>query len=548
MPEVIVPSVFTDDIVDAIYQIALRSEQTEDTNGLINSFYDDNLLKKLSNVNNQTIRGRRGTGKTHILRVLSSVLEGTNEHSIYIDCRLLGSAGSITNNSLDLPMRSTHIFRDFVHSIAQDLYNFYSWNNYPYHNYDEYILTKQNLDEIFHSCTEKSETSIEETHETEEKRLNHSNKEKSVNISTSATLANLFKKKEKSSGQERVSRNIWKGTSTDTIIFPNIAQNLNEITKNTNSRLYILLDEWSSIPLDIQPIFAEFLKRCILCCQLITVKIAVVPNRTQFIQKINGSVFGLETSSELSCAIDLDQMLTIDRDYRRVLRFMTELLVKHINTLLPNRNIKIEELSSGFEKPEVLIQLVRASEGNARDFLNILSNCLSGFDYSHMNERKITYFGVARAARDWFIYDKYAVLSSKQREHFEALFSFIVLDYHTRGGLIDERALSNPFISDLIDARILHVVSQGHINKHFNKGQRLALIVLDYGSFAEQLQQGQCLDLFLDDVLESMCRFPGSPKDISRNWWPYDERSIVACLIDIYEDEVLKLLFFGPEQ
>ena len=94
--------------------------------------------------------------------------------------------------------------------------------------------------------------------------------------------------------------------------------------------------------------------------------------------------------------------------------------------MLPNRNLRIEDLSLGFEKPEVLVQLVRASEGNARDFLNILYKCLSELGNNNFDDRTVTYFDVARAAHEWFDYDKYEMLSQSQKKHFDTLFSYIV--------------------------------------------------------------------------------------------------------------------------
>src|ERR1035437_4803223 len=47
----------------------------------------------------------------------------------------------------------------------------------------------------------------------------------------------------------------------DKVIFPALTSLLSQILQLTNSRLILLIDEWSSLPLDIQPYLAEFVKR-----------------------------------------------------------------------------------------------------------------------------------------------------------------------------------------------------------------------------------------------------------------------------------------------
>lgn len=68
---------------------------------------------------NHILYGRRGTGKTHILSYLCTLLEKQYDCPIYIDLRILGSTNSIyTNNQLPIEQRVTRlvidIFRKFM--------------------------------------------------------------------------------------------------------------------------------------------------------------------------------------------------------------------------------------------------------------------------------------------------------------------------------------------------------------------------------------------------------------------------------------------------
>ena len=80
-------------ISQAVAAIPQRSERQQDLQKLVGSFVDVGILPQIRNVNNQIIFGRRGTGKTHILRVLADELSkgALNDIALYVDARTLGS-------------------------------------------------------------------------------------------------------------------------------------------------------------------------------------------------------------------------------------------------------------------------------------------------------------------------------------------------------------------------------------------------------------------------------------------------------------------------
>ncbi len=59
----------------AVAAIPQRSERQPNLQKLVGAFVDVGILPQVQNANNQVICGRRGTGKTHVLRVLGSNLQ-----------------------------------------------------------------------------------------------------------------------------------------------------------------------------------------------------------------------------------------------------------------------------------------------------------------------------------------------------------------------------------------------------------------------------------------------------------------------------------------
>jgi hypothetical protein len=68
----------------------------------------------------------------------------------------------------------------------------------------------------------------------------------------------------------------------DKIVFPALHYRLSKFLELSKTRLFILFDEWSSLPADIQPYLAEFLKRGILPVRDAVLKIASLEHRSRF--------------------------------------------------------------------------------------------------------------------------------------------------------------------------------------------------------------------------------------------------------------------------
>jgi hypothetical protein len=62
-------------IFRAISQIKIRSDRFEESSDYERTFVDSGIIDELDNYNHQILYGRRGTGKTHVLRVLNQRLQ-----------------------------------------------------------------------------------------------------------------------------------------------------------------------------------------------------------------------------------------------------------------------------------------------------------------------------------------------------------------------------------------------------------------------------------------------------------------------------------------
>jgi len=106
----------------AVSQILQRSERQEDLAKLVHTLVDVGVLPQLENRNNEILYGRRGTGKTHVFKVLGSTLRESSRHVvIYIDSRTLGSTAQFSDSSLPLSKRCLALFRDVLGEVHDAL-------------------------------------------------------------------------------------------------------------------------------------------------------------------------------------------------------------------------------------------------------------------------------------------------------------------------------------------------------------------------------------------------------------------------------------------
>jgi len=79
----------------------------------------------LESSDNQVVYGRRGTGKTHLLKYIAESKKRDGDIALYIDLRTIGSSGGLyADLSQPLALRATHLLVDLVeelHNQVRDL-------------------------------------------------------------------------------------------------------------------------------------------------------------------------------------------------------------------------------------------------------------------------------------------------------------------------------------------------------------------------------------------------------------------------------------------
>jgi hypothetical protein len=274
------------------------------------------------------------------------------------------------------------------------------------------------------------------------------------------------------------------------VIFPELQKSLRKVMELAESRLFVLVDEWSSLPLDIQPYLAEFLKRGLLPLNTATLKVGALEYRCRFSERRDGGLSGFELGADIATAPDLDDYFVFDRSPDQVTDIYADVLLKHLSSELPEGYLRDtysittpRQFSSRlFTERNTCAELARASEGVIRDLINIFTQA-----YFHAQRRErdsIDKRAIIESSRQWFEQDKAQYLDDQLQEVLRRIVDEVIGNRRARSFLLPRQLERHPTIQRLFDARVLHHIQRGYADKD-NPGVRYNIYAIDYGAYVD---------------------------------------------------------------
>lgn len=525
------------DIQKNLISIEKRAEKVDDSK-LKETFVNaDPLLSVVLTKDSQIIFGRRGTGKTHLLKYIADLSRENGEIPVYIDLRMVGSNGSIYNNeNLTTSERATPLLLD----VLQNIHDYMLDEIISDESFD---LSKLGplLDTFAESCsvvkvigTAETIQEVNSQHRSVENfsigfGLNCHSGSLNIGVSEKEHFDNSTKKSEKKVGQERYYVN-----------FGDVQRTFRALIEAMNKRnIILLLDEWSEIPLEIQPYLADLIRRCIIPIKNITVKIAAIEHRSNLsISKSLGEYIGLELGADIGGDVSLDDFMVFDNDASRSVQFFSDLLFKHYKASDEKENqIRTSQnfIQKIFTQTSVFEEFVRASEGVPRDAVYMISMVArKAFN------RTINIHDVRNVARDWYSRDKSQVLRSTK--NLNDLLNWIIDEVigkrRSRAFLLktNER---HPLIDALFDARLIHILKK-NISSNDSPGIRYDVYKLDYGCYVDLVSSSKSPRglLIQGDITEDI----NDDDDFDSHDYidvpPDDYRSIRRAILELHKFDI----------
>ena len=299
--------------ISTISSISQRAERILDDNKVIKTYVEVGILPQIANGNNQIIYGRRGTGKTHLFRYLENHLKH-NQKSIviYLDSRTLGSAADYNNTNIPLNKRCISLFKDIVDELYDKALHFIA-----YEAPKDAEKAIEALDNISAATRFKNNEIISK--EVTERTLEKSSNEGGISLSINPRdIINFSMGDKDTQGTDVEKTTKYNVLDVEKILFPDLNHWIKKLCEYVGAQIYFLIDEWSSLPFDLQPYLAEFLKRSFLPIPQVTIKIAALEYRSNFsIQQEKNNNLGFELGSDISTNLDLDDYYVFDSNPER---------------------------------------------------------------------------------------------------------------------------------------------------------------------------------------------------------------------------------------
>nr|USU32941.1 ATP-binding protein [Methylobacterium sp. OTU13CASTA1] len=470
-------------IQDCLIKIEKRAERAGDEK-LLETFVDAApLYASVETTDHQVIFGRRGTGKTHVLKILQDNTKRDGDLSVYLDLRSIGSNSSIYNDrEKSHPQRATPLLLDVLGAMHDALL--------------EASIDNPNIDlSQVGPCLDEladSISTVEVVGTTETSREDVVATEKASGLSAmlgvgkegpTAQISGSTSDKDSLSGKTSSKQT---GSSRYYVRFGSVQSAINRLLeKMSDIRIWLLLDEWSEIPIDLQPYLADLLRRCVLPSPRITVKIAAIEHRSNFSIRGNGEYTGIELGADAGADVNLDDFMVFDNDADRSKSFFSSLLYKHYRAadgLPEGEGAKSPDalISQAFTQITAFEELVRAVEGVPRDAVYLAAH-VARKAYG----RLISVNDVRAAAREWYQRDKASLLrsNSDMADLLDWVVKEVIAHRKARAFLLPSHQ-RNAVIDSLFDARLLHILKKS-ISSHDNPGIRYDVYKLDYGCYVD---------------------------------------------------------------
>jgi hypothetical protein len=473
------------EIIKAVSRIRQRAERQEEADKLVAAYVDSGILPQLANENHQILYGRRGTGKTHVLRVVGDKMRREGDCVVYIDCRTLGSSSQFSDQSSPVGRRCLALFRDILSPV--------------YNRLLEEIIERQPASgaKALDAADGLQRAIVEPVRLYETKELEYTEDRETSDKSSLSVSGELlrpaFRAGVESSADEKAGEKLTQKisvTTEDKVLFPSIHHFLSECLALSNLRIFILLDEWSTVPSELQPYLAEFLKRGVLPVQRATLKIAALEQRSSFSLREGENQVGFELGADIAITQDLDDSYVFDRNQDGISRFYADVLLRHLLLELPDDylydtyRIKDPEefVSHAFTGAGTFTELARAAEGVIRDLINVFT--IAFFHAGKRGRGTIDKLAVVEAARQWFEQDKAQHLDHHMQNVLRKIVDEVIGARRARSFLLPRDLEKHPMIIKLFDARVIHHLQRGYADKD-NPGVRYNIYTLDYGTYVD---------------------------------------------------------------
>ncbi|WP_252975323.1 ORC-CDC6 family AAA ATPase [Janibacter melonis] len=478
-------------LLTALQEVEKRAERVSEDDVLATYVNVESLTAALSTRDNGIVFGRRGTGKTHALKYVAQTEREKGNRVVYIDMEQdIGSTeGRYADPNLSISERATRLVVDVLSLVHTQLLEAAFAG--------DVMVQIDVLERMLDHFREVLVAQEAEQEGTRTDRWAHgSTSDAGVGWTPGGPPSMKFGVgSTHETGREDGVRTRQTGVIRHRIHFGGVTRSMRQaIEADDAKRFWLLIDEWSGIPIDLQPYLAEMLRRLFFGIPKVSVRIAAIPHRSEWrIAGEHGNYIGVEVGAELFPLLDLDEFVVFparsrEEQAQRSLSFFRALLFRHISTAVIGMGEDPPEseadlIGSLFTQVTSLQEVIRAAEGVPRDALSIVGR--AGL---RAGGSKIAVAHVREAAAQLYTTTKAAQLNGipVARALLDRILSDVISGRKARAFLIKQDQTQDGLVQQLVDDRILHIIKRGWSGKD-TPGERYDVLQIDYGCYVHLL-------------------------------------------------------------
>lgn len=479
------------EVIECVSKLAnnVRAENI-DYDSYIDLYSGIENIQNINNRNNTVVYGRRGSGKTHLLKALQEKIISDfykdRVFPIYIDARriipLLASDSSTPEITGILAFK--YLVQEIALSLVENISQIVGLNEFS--RSDEHIAKIKELDLL--DRFQKIYLEFDGKFFTKPSNLTVSEEETrsldgSLNISKSPSATAKAGSQDKRSTSKNLS---------SYISILDITNELEKIIEILNlKQITIIIDEWSEIEQSTQLYLAEILKKSFSAIA-VSIKIAAIPNRTNLGIKTDEKFVGLEDGGDIfGYPLDMRYVFEVNKTQTR--NFFNDLIHKHLSSisnetiskLLQRNKTTKEKIINLFLANVALNEILIACAGIPRDFMNLFINSFDKFLMaSNKSAKRISVINLRSANSEWYETDKKEQIDKHQTERqlLVEIVKEVIENKRSVHFLIPEKHSKNKHIQNLIDFRVLHLRRNGYSHKD-HSGVSYNVYSIDYGCY-----------------------------------------------------------------
>lgn len=467
----------------------IRAENIE-YESYLKMYSGEENISNIDNRNNTVIYGRRGSGKTHLLKALQENIlnrfSDDRNFPVYIDARRIvplvpSSESSPEINSI---LIFKYLMQELSHNLAANIDTIYELNQFDGSSSFSRQTWESEISELFKGIYLEFDgrvfskpTSLTVSEE-EIKSLSGG---AAISKSPSLEVKGNIERKNSGTREKNAYISILDITNHLEILIGKLRVN----------RLTLIVDEWSEIEIDTQIHLAEILKKSFSAIP-VSIKIAAIPNRTNLGIKREQKFFGLEDGGDIF-GYQLDMRYVFEVNKAQTRDFFNDLLYKHlysldsrsIDALLRDNKTKQQKTINLFLANVALNEIFVASAGIPRDFMNLFIGAYDKFMItSSQNAKRIGVKHLRIANSEWYETDKKKQVDKHvvERQLLTEIVREIIENKKSIHFLVPEKYAQNKHIQNLIDFRVMHLRRNGYSHKD-HPGISYNVYSIDYGCY-----------------------------------------------------------------